>query len=54
MCEKCEIKSEEEYDKILKEIEELFDSNDPRLNELVDLVCEYEDRHYPIMEKENE
>jgi addiction module HigA family antidote len=48
-----EIKTEEEYEQILKRIEEIFDSkpNTPEANELeylVGLVEKYEEENYPI------
>ena len=45
------LKTELEYEAALVEIEKLMDSADPgrdRLELLVNLVCSYEDEHYPI------
>lgn len=45
------LKTEPEYEAALAEIEKLMDSSGPdceRLELLVQLVCAYEDEHYPI------
>jgi antitoxin component HigA of HigAB toxin-antitoxin module len=52
------IKTEEEYEAALKEVEGYFTAqydwgnniNDPRCNELFDAIEAYEDIHYPISE----
>ena len=47
------IKNESEYEAALAEIEKLWDAKEgtseaSRLNELVELVVQYEEEHYPI------